>query len=50
MVGDRDDLAEMGRRGRAWVERWVSAAAVAEAYEALFEEVCGAHKAPRRAR
>jgi colanic acid biosynthesis glycosyl transferase WcaI len=37
-----DDPAEreaMGARGRAWVERWVSPAAVAVAYEELFAEV-----------
>jgi colanic acid biosynthesis glycosyl transferase WcaI len=50
LTGDGDELAAMGRRGRAWVERWVSAAAVAEAYEALFDEVCRGGKRPRRAR
>jgi colanic acid biosynthesis glycosyl transferase WcaI len=39
LTSDGDELAAMGRRGRTWVERWVSPAAVAEAYEALFEEV-----------
>ena len=34
-----DDLVAMGERGRAWVERWISPEAVAEAYERLFTEV-----------
>jgi hypothetical protein len=29
----------MGSAGRAFVERWASPAAVAERYEALFEEL-----------
>jgi hypothetical protein len=29
----------MGAAGRAFVERWVSPAAVAERYEGLFEEL-----------
>jgi colanic acid biosynthesis glycosyl transferase WcaI len=33
------DRAEMGRSGRAFVEQWVSPAAVAEAYESLFAEL-----------
>ena len=41
MVGSPDDRARMGRNGRRWVERWLSPAAVAEAYEALFERVRG---------
>jgi len=42
LVGLLDDPAErcnMGRRGRVWVERWVSPVAVARAYEALFSEL-----------
>jgi colanic acid biosynthesis glycosyl transferase WcaI len=31
-----DESAAMGRAGRAWVERWLSPAAVAERYEQLF--------------
>ena len=34
----------MGRAGRRWVERWASPAAVAEAYEALFEELIAARR------
>jgi colanic acid biosynthesis glycosyl transferase WcaI len=50
LVSDHDGLAAMGSRGRAWVERWVSAAAVAEAYEVLFDEVRRGRRPPRRAR
>jgi len=54
LVSDGDGMAAMGRRGRAWVERWVSAAAVAEAYEDLFDEVRQGNRwgrqPPRRAR
>ena len=39
LVADQSALAAMGARGRAWVERWISPAAVALAYEKLFEEV-----------
>jgi glycosyltransferase involved in cell wall biosynthesis len=39
LVADRSALAAMGARGRAWVERWISPAAVALASERLFEEV-----------
>ena len=42
-----DELAAMGDRGRAWVEQWISPAAVAEAYERLFAEV-GEHQGARR--
>ena len=42
-----DDLVAMGERGRAWVERWVSPEAVAEAYERLFAEV-GQRQGARR--
>jgi colanic acid biosynthesis glycosyl transferase WcaI len=34
-----DRAAAMGRAGRSFVERWASPAAVAERYEALFEEL-----------
>jgi colanic acid biosynthesis glycosyl transferase WcaI len=39
LTADRSGLAAMGARGRTWVERWISPAAVALAYEQLFEEV-----------
>jgi colanic acid biosynthesis glycosyl transferase WcaI len=32
-----EELDEMGRRGRAFVESWASPAAVAEAYENLVQ-------------
>ncbi|HEX2050496.1 MAG TPA: glycosyltransferase family 4 protein [Actinomycetota bacterium] len=35
------ERARMGAAGRAWVERWVSPAAVASSYEALFAELRG---------
>jgi colanic acid biosynthesis glycosyl transferase WcaI len=40
----------MGQRGRAFVERWLSPAAVAEAYEALFVELIEARHASPRSR
>ena len=36
---DADDRAEMGERGRAFVEEWVSPAGVASAYADLFTEL-----------
>ena len=42
-----DELGPWAERGRAWVERWVSPAAVAEAYERLFAEV-GQRQGARR--
>jgi colanic acid biosynthesis glycosyl transferase WcaI len=36
LLSDRDELAEMGRRGRAYAESCLSPAAQAEAYESLF--------------
>jgi colanic acid biosynthesis glycosyl transferase WcaI len=36
----------MGVAGRAWVERWLSPAAVAEQYEALFAEVAAGRRRP----
>jgi colanic acid biosynthesis glycosyl transferase WcaI len=33
------ERAELGAKARAWVERWLSPAAVAERYEALFDEL-----------
>jgi colanic acid biosynthesis glycosyl transferase WcaI len=41
LVADPEEAAQMGRAGRASVERWASPAAVAERYEALFEELRG---------
>jgi colanic acid biosynthesis glycosyl transferase WcaI len=41
LVDDEPQRREMGRRGRAWVERAVSPASVAQAYEALFAELHG---------
>jgi colanic acid biosynthesis glycosyl transferase WcaI len=42
LVSDPDEAARMGAAGRAFVERWASPAAVAEQYEALFEELIAA--------
>ncbi len=39
MLSDRSALAAMGASGRAFVEGWVSPAAVGAAYEQLFESV-----------
>jgi colanic acid biosynthesis glycosyl transferase WcaI len=39
VVADRAERDRMGANGRRWVERWLSPAAVAEAYETLFEHV-----------
>ena len=39
LVSDPDRRTEMGRRGRGWVEEWLSPAAVAAAYEDLFERL-----------
>jgi colanic acid biosynthesis glycosyl transferase WcaI len=39
LVDDPARAAAMGRAGRAFVERWVSPSAVAERYEALFQEL-----------
>jgi colanic acid biosynthesis glycosyl transferase WcaI len=33
------DRAALGANARAWVERWLSPAAVAQRYEELFEEL-----------
>jgi colanic acid biosynthesis glycosyl transferase WcaI len=45
MLADPAELQAMGKRGRAWVERWVSPAAVAAAYEDLFREVAARRSA-----
>ncbi|UDY35596.1 glycosyltransferase family 4 protein [Dermatobacter hominis] len=39
LLDDRDRMARMGASGRAFVEGWVSPAAVGAAYERLFESV-----------
>lgn len=39
LLADRDRMAAMGASGRSFVEGWVSPAAVAVAYEQLFETV-----------
>ena len=50
MTSQPDELVAMGQRGRRWVERWISPAAVAEAYERLFAEVARDDAARRFAR
>ncbi|HET6952411.1 MAG TPA: glycosyltransferase family 4 protein [Acidimicrobiales bacterium] len=39
LLDDPEGAAAMGRAGRAFVEQWASPAAIAERYEALFEEL-----------
>jgi glycosyltransferase involved in cell wall biosynthesis len=39
LLDDREEARAMGRAGRAFVEAWASPAAIAERYEALFEEL-----------
>jgi len=39
LVADPDETRRMGAAGRASVERWASPAAIAEQYEALFDEL-----------
>lgn len=39
LLHDPVETAARGRRGREWVERWASPAAIAEAYERLFAEL-----------
>ena len=41
LLGDPEEAATMGERGRRFVEGWASPAAVAESYEKLFEELAG---------
>jgi colanic acid biosynthesis glycosyl transferase WcaI len=41
LLDEPERTAAMGRAGRSFVERWASPAAVAAAYEALFEELAG---------
>ena len=47
MLADPEATAAMGRRGRAWVERSASPAAVAAAYEELFCQVAKDRRRPR---
>jgi len=51
-LADPAQLAEWGRSGRAFVERWASPAAVAASYESLFQELIDAQRSfrPRAAR
>ncbi len=39
LLDSPEEIERMGRAGRAFVETWASPAAVAEAYEELFEEL-----------
>lgn len=41
LLDDKEELEEMGRRGREFIELWFSPGAQAEAYEALFSELIG---------
>jgi colanic acid biosynthesis glycosyl transferase WcaI len=41
VVAEPEEMDRMGRNGRQFVERWASPAAIAERYEALFEELRG---------
>jgi colanic acid biosynthesis glycosyl transferase WcaI len=43
LVRSPDEAASMGAAGRRFVERWASPQAVAASYEALFDELRGAH-------
>jgi colanic acid biosynthesis glycosyl transferase WcaI len=47
LLADPDRRAEMGRSGRAFVEGWVSPAAVGASYERLFERVAAARRERR---
>ena len=42
LLRDEDRRSALGVAGRAWVERWLSPAAVAERYEILIEELVAA--------
>ncbi|MCB1026826.1 MAG: glycosyltransferase family 4 protein, partial [Microthrixaceae bacterium] len=44
LIDDPERRRGMGSSGRRWVERWLSPAAVAEAYEGLFESLQGARR------
>jgi colanic acid biosynthesis glycosyl transferase WcaI len=39
MLDAPDEAARKGEAGRAWVEQWAAPAAVATAYETLFESL-----------
>jgi colanic acid biosynthesis glycosyl transferase WcaI len=43
LVADRTERERLGSNGRRWVEHWLSAAAVAERYEQLFEGLAAGH-------
>jgi colanic acid biosynthesis glycosyl transferase WcaI len=45
LADDRAERERLGANGRRWVEQWLSPAAVAEAYEALFAELIAARGA-----
>ena len=44
LVADSHERRRRGDAGRAWVETWLSPAAVAEAYEQLFDELIASHR------
>ncbi len=46
LVRAPDEARRMGESGRRFVERWASPAAVAQAYEELFEELTGRGRQP----
>jgi len=48
LVADEAGRQRMGRRGREFVEEWVSPSGVAAAYEALFVELAGGRSRGRR--
>jgi colanic acid biosynthesis glycosyl transferase WcaI len=50
MVDDADGRRWMGEAGRRFIEGWASPAAVAERYEALFDELGAAYRSRRAAR
>jgi colanic acid biosynthesis glycosyl transferase WcaI len=44
LADDRAERERLGSNGRRWVERWLSPAAVAAAYEALAAELVAARR------
>lgn len=40
MLASDEQMAEMGSKGRAWVEEWTTPRKAAEQYEAVFERLC----------